>query len=92
MHIPLDDVYVCWRQLATGVTNVCRLSPSLSLICDKLYSAENLARRKSVGVVEIGKKSGRDDRDWWGRGKSERGAPSKEGGVSPCNVFASPKK
>lgn len=88
MHTPLYDVYVCWRQLPTGVTNVCRLS----LIGDKLYSAENLAWRKSVGVAEIGKRTGGDDSDWWGRGESKRGAPSKEGGVSPRNVFASPKK
>ena len=70
MHAaPLDDMYVCWRQLPTGVTNVCCLS--LSLIGDKLYSAENLAWRKSVGAVEIEKRSGRDDSDQ--RGKGGRG-------------------
>ena len=98
MHAaPLDDMYVCWRQLPTGVTNVC--CPSLSFIGEKLYSAENLAWRKSVGAVEIEKRSGRDDSDQRGkggrggeRGGVKRGAPSKEGGVSPRNVFASPKK
>jgi len=68
MHIPLDDVYVCWRQLATGVTNVCRFSLSLSLICDYIRRKISLggkalvwwrSEKGVVGMIGIGGEEGK---------------------------------
>lgn len=87
MHTPLDDVYVCWRQLPTGVTNVCRHS---LIGWQTIFGRKSrVAEKRSCGDR---KKEWWQGSDRWGEGGEKRGAPSKEGGVSPRNAFASSKK
>lgn len=79
MHIPLDDVYVGWRQLPRSVTSAC----SLSLGDELIFGGKSR-------VAEIGGK--KRERGRGSRKRGDRGAPPKEGGVWSRNVFASPKK